>query len=124
MLKFNKLAWRGYGACAVRQFHFGQELSPRGLFPRASAVFLAEADGLEAQSFGCRHSQGQKLLFCLSPTMSVQFLLVEGRALRSNEQRPSRTSAHTDIPNTRPERFSASSGTRVGMLLAMVGATC
>ena len=73
MLKFNKLAWPGYGAFAVRQIHFGQELSPRGLFPRASAVFLAEADGLEAQSFGCRHSQGQKLLFCLSPTMSVQF---------------------------------------------------
>ena len=73
MLKFNKLAWRGYGVCAVRQLHFGQELSPRGLFPRASAVFLAEADGLGAQSFGCRHSQGQKLLFCLSPTMSVEF---------------------------------------------------
>ena len=63
MLKFDKLAWRGCGVCAVRQFHFGQELSPRGLFPRVSAVFLAEADGLGAQSFGCLHSQGQKLLF-------------------------------------------------------------
>ena len=40
MLKFDKLAWRGYGVCAVRQFHLGQELSPRELFPRGSAVFL------------------------------------------------------------------------------------
>ena len=65
MLTFDKLAWRGHGACAMRQFHFGQELSPRELFPRGSAVFLAEADGLGAQSFGCLHSHGQELLFCL-----------------------------------------------------------
>ena len=90
-------------------------------------LFWRRLTGWERNLLVAHTARARNFFFAFSPPCQSNFLLVEGWALRSNEQRPSRTSAHRDIPNTRSVgsvRFSASSGTYVGMLLAMVGATC
>ena len=105
----------------VKNFHHVDGSRVRAL------CFWRRLTGWERNLLVADTARARNSFFASSPPCQSNFLLVEGWALRRNGQRPSRTSADKDIPNTRAVgsvRFWASSGTHVGMLLAMVGDTC